>query len=349
MNLKAKIQREYLVKLAFFVAALGLMFWTVVKVSNLLVSVISAIVVFYLVAPFVNFFERKGFSRLISTIIPFASLSLVLFVSTQILTPVFAEQAATLKEQFPKYSEAINDLITKIESQVDAIASGFYEANLKEKYLPQVTSWVGAFVGRIPDYLSQSLTVLILTPFLAFFMLFEGRIFMKKLIALVPNNIFESFLNLQFQIGEQMGGFVRAKILQSIIVGVVTFVGLLFLNFPYALVLAIVAGVLNIIPYLGPILAFIPAVIIHIANGSSNELLFGLILVYVIAQILDTVIITPFVVAKIVDMHPVTVVLVVLVGAQFMGILGMIICIPLYSALKVTTLAVYRHLTDFRT
>jgi predicted PurR-regulated permease PerM len=180
-------------------------------------------------------------------------------------------------------------------------------------------------------------------------MLFEGRIFMKKLIALVPNNIFESFLNLQFQIGEQMGGFVRAKILQSIIVGVVTFVGLLFLNFPYALVLAIVAGVLNIIPYLGPILAFIPAVIIHIANGSSNELLFGLILVYVIAQILDTVIITPFVVAKIVDMHPVTVVLVVLVGAQFMGILGMIICIPLYSALKVTTLAVYRHLTDFRT
>ncbi len=348
MSLKSYVYQERRIKLVFFIFALILLFLAVVKIPNLLVSLLLAIVNYYLLSPIVNLLERKGFSRTIATLIPFGALTFVIITSINIFAPMLIEQATSIKDQLPKYSNALNELMIKIENVVNSVASGMYEGDLKSKFMPEITTWAGSLISKAPEYLSQSLTVIILSPFLAFFILLDGRLFMKNLIALVPNNIFELILNLQFQIGEQMGGFIRAKILQSIIVGSVTFAGLLFLDFPSALVLAIVAGILNIIPYLGPILAFVPAVIVHLANSGSNELLFGMVMVYVVAQVLDTAIITPFVVAKIVDLHPVTVVLVVLVGAQFMGVIGMIICIPLYSAMKVTTIALYRHITDFR-
>ena len=105
---------------------------------------------------------------------------------------------------------------------------------------------------------------------------------------------------------------------------------------------------MNVIPYLGPLIGIMPAVIISFANGGHESSLFWLLVIYGGAQILDALLIVPFVVAKIVDMHPVTVILAILVGSQTMGVLGMIICIPVFSALKVTVNAIYKHLVDFR-
>lgn len=145
-----------------------------------------------------------------------------------------------------------------------------------------------------------------------------------------------------------MGGFIRARLLESIIVSICIWLGLFSLGFPYSLVLAIFAGVMNVIPYLGPVFGALPAVVISFANGGNSSDLLWILAVYGGAQVLDTVVIVPFVVAKIVNLHPVTVVLAVLIGSQFMGILGMIISIPVFSALKVSSIALYRHFTDFR-
>ena len=117
---------------------------------------------------------------------------------------------------------------------------------------------------------------------------------------------------------------------------------------PYPVLLGLIAGLTNLIPYLGPILGAVPAFLIAMVNGYSSLQLVSLALVYLIAQIFDAGILIPVLVAKIVDLHPVTVIVVIIAGAQVMGIVGMIISIPVAATMKVTLNTVYRHLIDTR-
>ena len=164
----------------------------------------------------------------------------------------------------------------------------------------------------------------------------------------MPNHIFELTLNLYYQINSQVGQFVRARFLEALIVAVVVWIGLWILDFPFAILLALFAGVTNLIPYIGPIIGAIPAILIAIINGETTFTLLVVCGIYGLAQVIDMFFIIPLVVAKLVNLHPVTVVVAMIVGAQVLGILGMIISIPVASALKVTFTNIYQHLVEFR-
>lgn len=335
-------------KLFFFLSALFLIISVVLFVKNLLVSFILAFVMFFLMSPLVDAMERRGLSRLKSTLIPFISFSLFLGALAPLLLPPLITQFESLKTDLPKYLEGMNKLLFELEARLNPVLTSFYKNNFALEAQSRLSEVAQNIFKTLPEHISNSLTVLFLSPFLAFFMLLDGRELSRSLLALVPNNFFELALNLNYQISTQMGGFIRARLLESIIVGLVLWVGLIIIGFPYALVLALVGGLLNLIPYIGPIIAAVPAFLIALINGVSAQEYLSLCLVYTAAQIVDIVLVIPFVVAKIVDLHPVAVVLAVLIGAQVMGILGMIISIPLASALKVTFFSLYRHLTEFR-
>jgi putative permease len=346
--LQQVIVKEQRVKLIFFLGALSFLFLALLLVKNLLVSVLIAFVTYFLLSPAVDFLERRGFSRQWATVIPFLTLTLLIFGSIQILIPTLIEQSKDLQSAFPKYIEAGSRFLSNLERQISSFMAQVYPIDVKGEIEPRVTAMAQSLFQNVPDYISQSVTVFFLAPFLAYFMLTDGPTFMRKLLALVPNRFFELGLHLNYQISGQLGGFIRARILESALVGLVIWIGLLIMGFPFALILAVIAGIMNVIPYLGPFIGVAPAVVIHLANGGSTTALLWLLFIYALAQILDIVLIVPFVVAKIVDLHPVTVVLAVIVGSQMMGILGMIISIPLFSALKVSAYAIYKHLTDFR-
>jgi putative permease len=340
--------RERRVKLFFFLSALLLIFLAISKVENLLVSLIFAFVTAYMLAPAVDLLERRGFERKWAVILPFIALAVSLSIIVKVFFPTLLEQLQNLQQNYPKYSSAVSVFVTETEAQVTGFMQNIYPLDLKGRIEPQLMSWAGTFFQDLPAYVSKSLMIVFLTPLLAFFMLLDGKGFVRNLLSLVPNNFFELALNLQHQVATQLGGFIRARIIQSILVGLVIWIGLVALDFPYALVLAVVAGVLNVIPYLGPLVGVLPALVISFANGANHGEMAWIAGIYATAQALDAVLITPFVVAKIVDLHPITVILVIIAGSQMMGILGMVICIPVFSALKVSTIAIYKHLTDFR-
>jgi len=346
--LQQVIIKEQRVKLIFFLGALGLLFLALLLVKNLLISILIAFVTYFLLSPAVGYLERRGLSRQLATAIPFFTLTILIVASIQILIPTLIEQSKDLQLAFPKYIDAGSRFLANLERQISSFMAQVYPIDVKGEIGPRVTAMAQSLFQNVPDYISQSLAVVFLAPFISYFMLTDGPSFMRKLLSLVPNRFFELALHLNYQISGQLGGFIRARILESALVGMVIWVGLLIVGFPFALILAVVAGIMNVIPYLGPFIGAAPAIIIHFANGGSNTALLWLLFIYALAQILDIVLIVPFVVAKIVDLHPVTVVLAVIVGSQMMGILGMIISIPLFSALKVSAYAIYKHLTDFR-
>lgn len=347
-TLESAIVRERRIKLLFFIAAILVLLFSLYKVDNLLISMLLAVVNFYILSPAVDFLERKGFSRQWSTTVPFLVLILFLAILVQFFFPILLEQFKSLQVDLPKYTEISTAFFTNVELKISSVLKDIYPVELGGKIQTQLVNFATTFFQKMPDYISQSLIVLFLAPFLTYFMLLDGRDFVRKLLTLVPNNFFELALNLNHQIGFQMGGFIRARILESVIVSALIWTGLLIMGFPYALSLSLFAGILNIVPYLGPVIGLAPALLIGFANGGGSTELMWILIIYFGAQLVDTVLIVPFVVAKIVDLHPVTVVLAVIVGSQLMGVLGMIISIPLFSILKVSTIAIYKHLTDFR-
>jgi putative permease len=201
----------------------------------------------------------------------------------------------------------------------------------------------------LPDLISSSMAVLVLAPFFAFFMLLDGQAVTKQIMSLVPNIFFEFALNLQHQMNVQLGDFIRARLLEAGLVGTVVWLGLTIIGFPYAVLLGAFGGLTNLIPYIGPIIGAVPAILIAVVNEASGLEMLILVGVYVVAQLIDNFLIIPLMVAKIVNLHPVTVVIVIIIGAQLAGILGMIISIPVACILKLTAVEIYRHLVEFHT
>lgn len=338
-----KIRRR---KLFFFMSTLLGMFLFLIWIKNLLVSFIIAFVMYFLLKPFTDFLERRGLSRTAATTLPFLAVSTVFFIAASLLLPSLVDQFESLQKDLPKYLAGSTQIISMAEKQFGGLLPSSSIQSLSLQSQAYLTEAAQSFFQHLPNHISNSLTILLLSPFLAFFMLIDGQQLIRKLLALVPNQFFELALNLNHQISGQMGGFIRARLFESILVALMIWVGLLILDFPYSLVLAIFAGLLNLIPYLGPLIGAAPAFLIATINGNSADFVW-LATIYGAAQVIDTVIIVPFMVAKIVNLHPVVVVLSVIVGSQMMGVLGMIISIPLTSALTVTFSSLYNHLTEF--
>lgn len=342
------IKRIHFRKLVLFLMTLVAFLAFLLLVRNMLVSFLLGFVGYYLLAPWVDHLERRGLSRLLSVSIPFVFLSLGCLVVFKLFFPSLFDQFDSLKAEFPKYAEGTQKILLEFKASLQKFTDESTSAAVIGQIQTHFQKSAQDILNDLPNSISSSLTVLFLMPFLSFFMLLDGREWVRKLLALVPNSYFELALNLNYQIGTQMGGFIRARLVQSLIITFIIWCGLLLISFPYALVLALFAGLMNLIPYLGPVIGAIPAFLIGMINGVPSSDYTALIAIYVGAQVVDSALIVPFLVAKIVNLHPVTVVLAVIVGSQVMGILGMIISIPVASVIKVTSQALYAHVTDFR-
>lgn len=335
-------------KLIGLLALLATSFLVLVMTENLLVSALLAFVISYTVGPVVNYLERQGISRALATLAVFLGLGLVLGLIVAWLAPYLGDTVTRLQADMPRYIQGTGQFVSEAEAKVHAIAGPLANFDLTARVESQLTSWTHDSFEKIPGLLKTLLTVMLLGPFLAFFMIKDGRNVVRFVMGLVPNNLFETGLSLQHQINLQIGQFVRARILESLIVALVTAFGLFAISFPYALLLGVFAGLTNLIPYLGPILGAVPAFLIALVNGYSGLEVAAVAGVYIIAQLIDAGLLIPVLVAKIVDLHPVTVIVVIIAGAQLMGVLGMIICIPVAGTLKVTVSTIYRHLIDTR-
>ncbi|HIL08540.1 MAG TPA: AI-2E family transporter [Candidatus Latescibacteria bacterium] len=200
------------------------------------------------------------------------------------------------------------------------------------------------FIGGVVS----GLTFVVIVPFVAFFYLKEGRRRTRTLIELVPNAYFELCLNLLHQINGQIGGYIRGQILATSVVSILAIGGLTLIEVEHALPLGLLAGLANMIPFLGPLIGFFAASIAALAAGGGLGVVAEILVVFLIIQMIDNVVIQPTVVAKSVEMHPLVILFVVMVGSQLMGIVGMLIAVPLTGILKVSSQTVYEGVRGYR-
>ena len=260
--------------------------------------------------------------------------------------PLLSKQFNSLRDEFPLYIEKISVLTDSWQNYIEKNFSFVGEVNLSEKLIQLFSSLGETFLKDLPSTLTQSFTVLLLAPFFAFFMMKNRLGLTRNLYPLVPNHVFEMFLSIHYKINRQIGVFVRGRILEAGIVGLIVGTGLMILQFPFAVLLGMFASLTNLIPYIGPIIGSVPVLLVALVNDYETNQILMVMGLFFFTQIIDSMVLVPILLARIVNLHPLTVIVIIIAGAQFMGIVGMIISIPLANALKVSVMEVYRHITE---
>lgn len=210
-------------------------------------------------------------------------------------------------------------------------------------FLPKIPDLAGQASGLVAMLLQRSLditgqvinvsleTVSVL--FLAFFFLKDGPLLFEQVLRLLPTESRPEVRLLTRCIGERLGMYVLGRLLLMTFVWIATSLGLALLGVPYAILLGLLAGLLDIIPYLGPWLAAIPAVILAFNLSWATGL--WVIGIYVLVQQLEAYLFAPFVFERSVGLHPAWVLIALLIGAELMGIVGLILAIPAASTIQI--------------
>ena len=237
-----------------------------------------------------------------------------------------------------------------------------------EESMSAATAWVTAHSHQLVDvllerttrFLSGSVTttllsgfvsgimLMVLVPFVAFFFLKEGRRTTRAMVEMVPNAYFEMTLNLVHSINNSIGGYIRGQLLAVSVVASLSVTGLMLLDLPYAIPVGIVAGLANMIPYLGPVIGIASATGVALATGSGTAMLVKVVVLFLCIQIVDNVLVQPIVVARSVDLHPLVVLTVVMIGSELWGMVGMLIAVPVTGILKVSIQRVQEGIQGYR-
>lgn len=302
----------------------GLIFLYLIR--DIVMMVFVSVVVAAAVSGPVNWLQKRKVPRLLGVVFIYLIILLLISFVFSLVLPPLTVQIKQLANHFPEMMEKIGLSINqwwgqyKIESSLQTIIS---QVGLR---LTQATSGFFATIINLFGGLFSTIVVLVIS----FYLALQEKGVKTFLLSLTPEPHKAYASSLIERIQSKIGGWMRGQLLLMLIIGILTYIGLLFLGVKYALLLALIAGFLEIIPYIGPIIATIPGVIL--AFIQSPFLALFVLLLYIIIQQLENYVITPQVMKKAVGLNPITIIIVMLIGAKLAGVLGIILSVPLAAA-----------------
>lgn len=195
----------------------------------------------------------------------------------------------------------------------------------------------------IPKLMGSLLEWALLIPLFFWFLVSEAGRIKSSFLRIIPNPWFERSYMLLHQFNGKFGDYIIAKSIEAFILGLLVTIGLWVIDFPYATLLGVIAGVTNILPYVGPIIGWLPALFVG-ALQSSGANMFAMNMVFVVANLVDMTLVFPLLVSKIVNLHPVVVVSSVVIGSQMGGVGGMLVSVPVAAFIKLLVTEIHRTL-----
>ncbi len=199
---------------------------------------------------------------------------------------------------------------------------------------------LGEFFKNVGAFLAS----MVIVPVITFFLIKDSRRFKRAVISKVPNRYFELSLNILHKVENQVGKYIQGQAIDALIVGLLSTLGLFLINLrfdnpvPYFVFIGMLAGLANMIPYVGPVVGAVPALATAILNNPENLglVLLWIVIMFVLVQAIDNAFVSPLVVSKSVNMHPLVVIVVVIIGGNIAGAIGMLFAVPLTGIVKVT-------------
>jgi predicted PurR-regulated permease PerM len=322
-----------------------------VYVNPVVPPLLLALAVVYLLNPLVSALERRGVPRVAGAGIVYVLFLCIMALVVSLLAPVVTRQIETVIDHFPDY-------LADGQARLRELAARFGQEPDFRLDAEQVRQWLSAGENRqaVTGYLTgirsvtssllSGLIIFVLGPVMAFYLLVDLPRLNRGAMALVPPGRREEIKGLMDRIGQAVGGFFRGQLLVALFVGVASSIGLWAIGLPFWLLVGMVAGVFNLVPLVGPFIGGGLAVIIALIDGQPLTALWAALVLLAVQQI-DNHLISPNVMGRTVQLHPVVVMLALLVGASFAGLFGMLVIVPLVAVAKIIFLFIWSKYVDY--
>jgi predicted PurR-regulated permease PerM len=259
-------------------------------------------------------------------------------------------QALELGQSFPTLYVDVIDWMRETGARfgvdVDALLSQeaieeWLNDPANQETIQQIVFGFGAGAGQVIRGVTESLVILFLAPVLAIYVLIDLDRFKKTSVELTPPKYQEEVAYVGGEVGGALGSFVRGQLLVAFIVGVASSIGMWIIDLPFWLLIGILAGFLNLIPFLGPIVGGALAVLVALLNADPWQAVWAVV-IFVIIQQIDNHIITPMIQRTRVQLSPLVIVLALVIGGSVAGLLGVLIAVPLTGAIRILVGHVWR-------
>ncbi|MFH0930028.1 MAG: AI-2E family transporter [Candidatus Moraniibacteriota bacterium] len=308
-----------------------LLLWFLYLVRDILALVFIAIIIVSAIDPIVDWFQKKRVPRSLTVLVVYVAFLAVLVTTIGLLVPPLTSEIRGLGESFPQLVEKFSGYFKIVR---DYAASHNFQQQIANftgsvtERLSQIGSSVFSgtvsFIGGIFSF------VVVLS--VAFYMSVQEKGIKKFFASLAPEEHRDYISGLVDRIQFKMGRWLQGQLFLMLIIFVLDYLGLLLIGAPYALVLALIAGILEIIPYIGPVISAVIAVSVSFLHDPVTGLL--VLALFVLVQQLEGYILTPLVMKKAVGLNPVVVILALMTGAKLGGVTGIIIAVPIATVLS---------------
>lgn len=332
------IQRKLIIWIGIFVL-LVFMMWLL---KSILLPFVAGMAVAYFLDPLADRLETTGMSRLVATTI-ITVVFLVIVVSVSILVlPLLYEQTLAFIESLPKLiREARNFLVDTSQTKLARVLgarSGDVERALSGAGGTSVNWLMGALssIGSKSLHIVSFLSLLIVTPVVAFYLLLDWDRLVAKVDELIPREYVETVRGLGREVNAVLEGFVRGQVIVCLFLGIFYSTGLTLVGLNFGLVVGIVTGVLSFIPYLGSIIGFIASFLLACFQFGPDYFHIGLVVgVFFLGQFIEGNFLSPKLVGDKVQLHPVWVMFAIFAFSALGGFVGALVAVPMAATLGV--------------
>jgi len=301
-----------------------LMLWFLYIIRDIILLVLIAFFLSIVIIPVVDFFERKKFPRWLGALIVYLIIFGALVFFGFLFFPVLISQGKFLFEKIPDYLKSIFG-----EGAIFG-STGFWETLKNWLTAPGLEkSQILSFFGNVISGLFSALIVFIIS-----FYLSVDKDFVVRQINKLSSLKYKNFLANFYQTSQkQIGAWARASLLLCLLIGVSSYLGLVILDIKFALLLGVMTGVLEIIPYLGPWISGVIAFLVALSDSPFKALM--VVIFYLILQQLENNLISPQVMRRAIGLNPVVILVVLMIGGKLAGPLGALLSIPLATILSI--------------
>lgn len=294
--------------------------------KDVLIIFLFALVIASAISPFANWLDEKGFPRLLGVLLLFLVVLALIIAILSLIIPYVSQDISQLTSTLPQLVTKVSTSLEKVQegspqyldflSELQNILQGFSD------YLQQSSQSIFGLVVSIFGGVMSAIAILIIS----FYLSVTKRGIESFLGSIVPEKYESYAIDLWKRAELKVGLWLQGQLLLGLIMGLLVYVGLSFMDIKFALILGFLAAVLEIVPMVGPVLAAIPA--IFLAFLQSPALGLWVIVFYVVVQQLENHLLVPVVLGKTVGLNPVVVIIALLVGQSLAGIPGMILSVP---------------------
>ena len=313
----------------------------------IMLPIILAAVFYYLLNPIVDYFESRKVHRVVTISILFAIILALIIWGLAVAIPNMVTQGEKFAANFPDYVESGEKHITSLLGD-----------ELFKQFRPQIEKAVTSFsdnlieisknlsttlVNSTSSFLSAATSVIIslmIFPFILFYLLRDGKSLNQYMTNMLPTAWRNDTSTVLTQVNLQLSSYVRGQLIVAGTIAIMFSIMFSIIGLKYAVVIGISAGFLNLIPFLGSFLAMIPAFIIALVAGPL--MVIKVAIVFVIEQTIEGRFVSPLVLGSKLNIHPITILFVLLTSGKIFGFWGVLIGIPVYASAKVIVVYFYK-------